>query len=335
MKITDIAALAGVGVSTVSRVINNHPDVKNETRQKILEIIKENNYIPNNSARMLKQSQTKNIGLMVRGLFNPFFSEMLEFLNMEIEKAGYTTILQHYESQNDIEMLLGFIKEKRLQGVICLGGDFTDIGEDTFKYTDIPIVLLSVHMEFKKGRHTFSSIGIKDDIASMQATAYLLNQGHKKIGLMLGRKKDLGIEKLRKIGYEIAFCDVGEVPEEEYILYGEYDIEKAYTVAKEFLHEHKDVTAIFATSDIMAMGIAKAGNDIGLEIGKDLSIVGFEGLDIAKYYCPSITTVEQPRQQMCELALDLLWKLLKGEEKHKHILVDTKLQERQSCAKLI
>ena len=124
MNIKDIATIAKVGVSTVSRVLNNHPDVNDETRKRVLEIIKQNNYIPNNSARILKQSSTKNIGILVKGVFNPFFSEILKIVSVGIQDAGYTMILQHHNNENDIGTLLGFIKEKRLQGIICLGGNF-------------------------------------------------------------------------------------------------------------------------------------------------------------------------------------------------------------------
>ena len=100
MNIRDIAKLAGVGVSTVSRVLNNHPDVKESTREKVLEIIKDSNYIPNNSARILKQNNTKNIGVLVKGVFNPFFSEMINVIGNKIEENGYTMILQ----QNDYDI---------------------------------------------------------------------------------------------------------------------------------------------------------------------------------------------------------------------------------------
>ena len=92
MNIRDIAKLAGVGVSTVSRVINNHPDVKESTREKVLEIIKDSNYIPNNSARILKQNNTKNIGVLVKGVFNPLFSEMISVIGNKIKGSKYTMI---------------------------------------------------------------------------------------------------------------------------------------------------------------------------------------------------------------------------------------------------
>lgn len=195
MNIGDIARLAGVGVSTVSRVINNHPDVKESTRERIWEIIKQNNYIPNNSARILKQNNTKNIGVLVKGVFNPFFSQMINIIGNIIDKSGYTMILEQndYNFYQDVENLMGFIKEKKLQGVICLGGNFINIKEDSFSDIETPIVLTSVNTISKKGKKHYSSIGIDNIKASYDTTKYLIEKGHKKIALILGDENDLGI----------------------------------------------------------------------------------------------------------------------------------------------
>lgn len=116
MNIKDIAKLAQVGVSTVSRVLNNHPDVKESTRQKILEVIKESNYIPNNSARILKQQNTKNIGVLVKGVFNPFFSQMINVIGNIINENGYTMILHQNDYKNDqeVETLIAFYKREEI-----------------------------------------------------------------------------------------------------------------------------------------------------------------------------------------------------------------------------
>ena len=135
MNIRDIAKISGVGVSTVSRVLNNHPDVKESTRENVLRVIKESNYVPNNSARILKQNTTKNIGVLVKGVFNPFFSELINVIGSKINEEKYTMILQQndYVLEQEVENIISFVKEKRLQGIICLGGNFIDLDEDSFK----------------------------------------------------------------------------------------------------------------------------------------------------------------------------------------------------------
>jgi LacI family transcriptional regulator len=334
VTITDIAKLSGVGVSTVSRVLNNHPDVKSETREKVLEIIKKYNYVPNNSARILKQSNTKNIGILVKGVFNPFFSAILKNISTSVEASGYTMILQHHNNPNDLDTLVGFIKEKKLQGVICLGGNFIDIKEESFDDLDVAIVLLCVNLKEKKAWNNFSTIGIADDVAAYEATQYLIQNGNKKIGIMLGDKDDLGVGLIRYEGYKKALEDNGIKAREDYIIYGEYEITRAYETATEFLKRNKDVTALFIISDMMAIGVAKAIVNLGLKIRDDISLVGFDGMDVAKYYEPTITTIKQPKDQMSSMSVELLFELLAGETQNKHILLDVELVEGNSIKKI-
>ncbi|PHV70129.1 LacI family transcriptional regulator [Sporanaerobium hydrogeniformans] len=330
MTITDIARLSGVGVSTVSRVLNNHPDVKAETREKVLNIIKEYSYVPNNSARILKQTNTKNVGILVKGVFNPFFSAMLKDISIRVEDAGYTMILHHHDNSNDLDTLIGFIKEKKLQGVICLGGNFLDIKEESLEGVEAAVVLLSVSIQSQKNYDTFSTISIANDEAAYEATHYLIRNGHKNIALLLGEKHDFGIGKLRYKGYKKALEDHKIPLKEENVIYGEYDVATAYGVTKDFLSQHKEVTALFAISDMMAVGAAKAAIDLGFSIGGTISIMGFDGMDVAKYYNPTIATVKQPREEMSRMSVELLLGLMNGSAKNQHIVLDVELLEGKS-----
>ncbi len=337
MNIRDIARLAGVGVSTVSRVINDHPDVKDETREKILKIIKESNYIPNNSARILKKNNTNNIGVLVKGVFNPFFAEMINIIGNRINEAGYTMILQQndYATEDDVDNLIAFVKEKRLQGIICLGGNFLNINDESFQFLDIPVVLTSVNTLSKESKSKFSSIGIDNVLAAKASIQYLIDKGHRNIGILLGEKNDVGISGLRLEGYKKALEENNIPYSEENIFIGDYDYSGAYRVTKEIINNRKDITAIFSISDIMAVGAAKSVIDQGLQVGEDISIMGFDGMDISKYYNPGITTVKQPKKNMANNSIDLLLALLAKKEEHKHIIFETKIIERESCKKVV
>ncbi|EOT2968170.1 LacI family transcriptional regulator [Clostridium perfringens] len=337
MNIRDIARLAGVGVSTVSRVINDHPDVKDETREKILKIIKESNYIPNNSARILKKNNTNNIGVLVKGVFNPFFAEMINIIGNRINEAGYTMILQQndYATEDDVDNLIAFVKEKRLQGIICLGGNFLNINDESFQFLDIPVVLTSVNTLSKESKSKFSSIGIDNVLAAKASIQYLIDKGHRNIGILLGEKNDVGISGLRLEGYKKALEENNIPYSEENVFIGDYDYSGAYRVTKEIINNRKDITAIFSISDIMAVGAAKSVIDQGLQVGEDISIMGFDGMDISKYYNPGITTVKQPKKNMANNSIDLLLALLAKKEDHKHIIFETKIIERESCKKVI
>ncbi|MDJ8958780.1 LacI family DNA-binding transcriptional regulator [Clostridium perfringens] len=337
MNIRDIARLAGVGVSTVSRVINDHPDVKDETREKILKIIKESNYIPNNSARILKKNNTNNIGVLVKGVFNPFFAEMINIIGNRINEAGYTMILQQndYATEDDVDNLIAFVKEKRLQGIICLGGNFLNINDESFQFLDIPVVLTSVNTLSKESKSKFSSIGIDNVLAAKASIQYLIDKGHRNIGILLGEKNDVGISGLRLEGYKKALEENNIPYSEENVFIGDYDYSGAYRVTKEIVNNRKDITAIFSISDIMAVGAAKSVIDQGLQVGEDISIMGFDGMDISKYYNPGITTVKQPKKNMANNSIDLLLALLAKKEDHKHIIFETKIIERESCKEVI
>ncbi|WP_294187559.1 LacI family DNA-binding transcriptional regulator [uncultured Clostridium sp.] len=337
MNIRDIARIAGVGVSTVSRVINNHPDVKEQTRERVLEIIRENNYIPNNSARNLKKNNTKNIGVLIKGVFNPFFSEMLDLISKRISKAGYSMILEHHDYLSDDEMsnLISIIKEKRLQGVICLGGNFTEVKNDDFDEINVPVVLTSINHKYGKELSNFSSVSIDNEKSAYSATKYLIDCGHKNIAIILGDEYDIGISYRREAGYLKALNDNGIQFNKEYKILGNYNYRGAYDKTIKFLEDHNEVTAIFAISDIMAVGCAKAIKDKGLVVGKDISIMGFDGMDISEFYNPTITTVIQPKVEMAKISVDLLLDLMANKTENKHIILNTELIIRESTNSII
>lgn len=331
MNIKDIARIAGVGVSTVSRVINNHPDVSENTRANVIKVINDNNYIPNNSARILKQNNTKNIGILVKGVYNPFFAEILRIMSSSIQEAGYTMILHYHENESDIDTLIGFIKEKKLQGIICLGGNFLDLTDEVLEDINAAIVLVSVDAVTRKNLKTCSSVSINNREAAYIAVEYLIGLGHKSIALMLGATDDTGIGKQRYEGYVKALSDYDIEFKDEYILYGDYECEAAYKQTELLIGSHPEVTAIFAISDMMAMGVAKAVTDNGKNIGEDISIMGFDGMIFAYYYEPSIATIRQPKEMIAQESVKLLLGLLTGNETHKHLFLDVKLMKGNSC----
>lgn len=336
MNIRDIAKISGVGVSTVSRVLNNHPDVKESTREKVLAVIKESNYVPNNSARILKQNNTKNIGVLVKGVFNPFFSELINVMGSKINDNKYTMILQQndYGLEQEIENVISFVKEKRLQGIICLGGNFIGLNDDSFKNINVPIVLTSVNTVSPITSEKYSTVGISNLDAAYEATSYLIQKGHKNIALMLGEKNDFCVSWWRYKGYVKALKEHNISLNDENLIIGDYDSTVSYNVTKELLKKRKDITAIFAISDFMAIGAAKAVTDSGLVVGKDISIIGFDGMDVSCYYNPGITTIKQPKKEMAEKSVELLFDLLKGKCENKRVLLNTQLIERESCADL-
>ena len=144
ITIKDVARLCGVGVSTVSRAINNHPDINEETKQKVLQVIKENHYIPNNSARNLKRSASKTIAVLIKGIDNPFFSGMIKIFEEEIQKKKYSFILHRVdEGEDEVDVAVELVKEKKLKGIIFLGGYFSH-SQAKLDQLDVPFVLSTI-----------------------------------------------------------------------------------------------------------------------------------------------------------------------------------------------
>lgn len=205
------------------------------------------------------------------------------------------------------------------------------ITENSFKEINVPIILTSVDTVSRRGKLYYSSISIDNVKSAYDAITYLLNKGHRNIGIVLGDAHDVGVSLRRLKGYKNALDDRMVKVEDDLIAIGGYSSRRAYEETIKLLKKRKDITAIFAVSDIMAIGVAKAVLDSGLKIPEDISIIGFDGMDESLFYNPSITTVKQPKELMAEMSIDLLMSLINGKQENKHILLDTELIERDSC----
>ncbi|NGT59312.1 LacI family transcriptional regulator [Clostridium perfringens] len=336
MQIKDIAKIAGVGVGTVSRVINNCPDVSEKTRRKVSKIIEKYNYVPNNNARLLKMNDTKNICVFVRGVYNPFFSEIVNYIREEISKAGYFMILQQEEYKNgteEIKSMLSLIKENKLKGIISLGAQLYNIDSKLFNEIKVPIVFTSADVLKDNDIGSISTIKVENRYSSYKGVKYLINKGHRNIAILLGDIDDKGISIERFNGYKRALFEENFLVNKRYIKYGKYDCKFAYEKTLELLEESKEVTAIFAISDLMAVGAAKAITDKGLRVGEDIALLGFDGMDMTKYYFPGISTIEQPKERLAKESINLLLDLINKKSKNKNIVIETNLLERESTIK--
>ena len=196
---------------------------------------------------------------------------------------------------------------------------------------DVPVVLTSVNTVSSAGRDKYSTVGIDNLQSAYSATEYLIKKGHENIAIMIGEKNDFCVSWWRYKGYIKALMDYNIKINDENLIIGDYDSEKAYEETMKLLKHRKDITAIFVISDFMAIGAAKAVSDSGLRVGEDISIIGFDGMDVSCYYNPGITTINQPKKEMAEKSVEILFELLKKKGENKHILLDTELIERESC----
>ncbi len=316
--IKDIARICGVAVSTVSRAINNHPDINEETKALIMQTVKDYHYLPNNSARNLKRSESNTIAVLIKGIGNPFFSNILKVFEQEIQNKKHSFLLHRVEEHEDeIEVALMLEKEKRLKGIIFLGGYFLHTRESLDKLK-IPYILSTGGVSDTNETETLSCVSVDDYLESYKIVDYLCKLGHKRIATIAAPPMDENIGKLRLKGYKCALKDNGVEPDQGLICYNVEDtdqifsMEYGYAAAKKLLESGTDFTALFAISDSIAIGAAKAIFDSGKKIPDDYSVAGFDGIDYAKYYQPSITTIRQPIEDMAAETIHILFDLMDG-----------------------
>ncbi len=337
MTIKDIAKQCGVGVSTVSRALNNHPDINIETKEMILKVVQENHYVPNNTARSLKTTESNTIAVIAKAIDNPFFSKLINIFEKEIQKKKYRYFLQHLEHREDeIEVAAQLIRERKIKGIIFLGGYFEGAQERLEKLS-VPFVISTMKVPEIPEHCLGSFVSIDDGVESYRAVDYLCKQGHERIGMLATFPEDNSVGSLRVEGYKKALENHGIVRREEWIRYmaddGKYDyysMRVGYVMMQEIIEQEIDVTAVFAVSDSVAIGACKAIYESGKKMPQDYAVVGFDGLEVGRYYHPAISTVQQPASAIAKDTITMLFQMIKTKKKADNKLLEGNLLIRES-----
>ena len=298
MTIKDIARVCGVSVSTVSRVLNDHPDVSAANREKVLAAVREHHFVPNTSARELVKAPVDGIGLVVRGVGNPFFTGIIHAVEEACDAAGYTMVMRQIHSGDDeLSAAAELVASKRLRGLILLGGCFDYDPHDVARLK-VPFVCCTFTNSFGTLRtDEYASVSINDQKEAYKAVKMLAGRGHRKIAIILDRLQDHSISQLRYKGYCQAPEDSGltldmELVEETV----DYDMSAGYRGMERLLDRRNDFTAVFVISDAMAIAAMKALRDRGRRVPEDCSVVAIDGIDMSAYTVPTLTTLIQPQR---------------------------------------
>ncbi|MCR5590320.1 MAG: LacI family transcriptional regulator [Lachnospiraceae bacterium] len=334
ITIKDIAKICGVGVATVSRALNNHPDINPETRQKVLDVVEEYGFVPNNSARNLKKTDSRTIAILVKGMTNPFFMKMIGIMEEEIQVKRYSLELRHVDENTDeVEVALELVKEKKLRGIIFLGGLITHSTEKLEKI-GIPFVLSTIPVS-DGSEGSYSSVSVDDVAESRKIVDFLIKKGHKKIAFMGAPKSDISIGKLRYDGYIRALEDNKIKPDQKLIWHSEedadtYSMQNGYDVMNSMLKKKMKFTALFAISDTMAIGALKALREAGIRVPEDVAVVGYDGIDMGTFCAPTLTTICQPFEEMARKTCSILFDVIRHDLAHQKIIMEAKIVERES-----
>ncbi|WP_096155223.1 MULTISPECIES: LacI family DNA-binding transcriptional regulator [Bacillus] len=299
--IEDVAKLAGLSRTTVSRVINNHPYVAEKKRVQVLTAMSELGYVPNSSARSLRSQQTKMIGLLIPRVTNPFFSKLIEQMEMAASDNGYQLIVcqTRYSEERELEYL-SLLKTRQVDGMILssLQNDWKKI-EPFLEYG--PIVLCN---EFEERAHV-PTVRFNQTDGGYIATKHLVELGHKTIAYCTGGYKS-NVAESRERGFHKALRERNLQFNNQYFFSDAFTIEDGRRILHDMLKLPIKPTAVFTGGDEVAAGIVSEAKRLGINIPEQLAVVGFDNQAITELLDPQITTVDQPVQLMAKKAFDIM-----------------------------
>ena len=329
VDIRDIARLAGVSTATVSKVLNNYTEVSDATKARILKIVEEVGYIPNSSARALSTKRTWLIGIVYSehlhiGLEHNYFSGVLEAFKNEVESLGYDVV---FISGKDI----GYLKRcevRNVDGVFVVTADMMDTGltelfDSKIKCVTTDVLYKMIPLVYSDNRQ-----------GSILVVDHLTQLGHRRIAHIAGPRSTIaGQERLD--GYRQGLINAGiEYDESLVIEAAEYDSDSGYQCMKQLLKLPQKPTAVYVMCDLTALGVIHAINESGLKVGEDISVVGFDDIELASHIHPALTTVRQNRKAIGKTLAQILNRSINHEKVETRTLIATELVVRESTTPL-
>ncbi len=324
VTIYDIAKKVGCASSTVSRALGDVPGVKEQTKKKILEAARELEYVPDYTAKNLKTKRSWNIGVIMYagdmiGLTHYLFADILNSFAEVIESENYDLTLVSRNLVMSNKSLLAHCKSKHFDGVFIVCGDFSTQPIKELLESNIPLVAVDYYNSDEKNIHCVTS----DNRRKMfDLTDYVLSMGHKNIVYITGR--DIFVTEERVKGFKAALKANGLRLDDSMLLAADYyNLDKCYDVVKQVLSRKNRPTAIFMPDDYSAISAYDAAREMGLSIPEDVSIVGFDGLEICAKLYPPMTTVKQDTKKLGGDAANILLDLINEknlEEQYLHVV---------------
>lgn len=334
MTIKDIAKECGVGLGTVSRVVNDQAGVSIATREKVQAVIKKYGFVLNQNAKLLKAQDRHTIVVLVKGSSSIWLNSLLECIQNRLLSSPYTVdvvFLDEYE--NEALQACKIFYEWKPVGMIFLGGA-PDVYKEDFEKVQIPCVIIS-NQAHSVDNENLSSVSTDDCDSSAYMAKYLLENGHTSIGIIGGDLKSSDLSRRRYDNFKKVLDDNGiAFNHETQYATAKYSFEGGAEAAKVLMQRSPKITAIFTMSDVMAIGAIRSLKDMGYSVPDDVSITGFDGLDLSEYVCPRLTTIKQQKELLVQQGIEVL---LDGIELHKqceHIFVPFEFIEGESVCKL-
>jgi DNA-binding LacI/PurR family transcriptional regulator len=327
-SIKDIARLASVSHSTVSRALSGSPLVNTETAKKIRRIAAENGFRTSAVARSLATSRTRTIGVVVTSIADPFVAEVFDGIEEEAIARDYSVFLAscHADPKREVKVVQSF-EDRRVDGIVVTASRVGALYAPVLEQLQIPIVLVNN----QHPSHYAHSVLIENFDASRCAVAHLIKLGHERIAY-IGDRFGYGSDSERFSGYRSALDEAGFPFRPELVVHGDGKADGGTCAMEALLKAPAPPTAVFCYNDMTAIGALKTLWAHGLRVPDDISIVGFDDLPLASYVRPPLTTVRQPKREMGRLATQVLLKLIAGSDPEQSIKIAGELIIRQSTA---
>lgn len=330
VTISDVAREANVSVATVSRVLNNSATVLPETSRRVRATIEQLQYEPNLMARNLRRNESRVILILAPNITNPYYSTILSGIGSMARRFGYSFMVCTTEGESRREAeYLDMLAKRRADGAILLALALEE-GELKRYAERYPIVQCS---EFSPGT-SIPHVAVDNYMAARRMTEHLLDSGHRRIA-MVSSVNGYPSTLLRLQGYRDALRAAGIEPSDELVRYGSFDYSYSSGVAAaaSLLSQAERPSAIFCISDTLALGAVNAAQDLGLSVPEDVSVAGFDDVELTTMFRPGITTMAQPCFRLGECAMELMLHQLRGDTDFPcEIMLDTELKLRASSA---
>ncbi|MCR4433609.1 MAG: LacI family transcriptional regulator [Caldiserica bacterium] len=329
ITIRDVAKKAGVSAQTVSRVLNQRPDVAPQTREKVLQAIADLNYRPSGIARSLRLKSTGTIGLIVPDSSNPFFAELGRAIEKTAFENGCSVILCN--SDGDLERESFYIEalvSKQVDGLIIVGANRAS-RKNPILDGSLPVVVVDRDLNGER----FDTVLADNLEGGKKGTSYLIALGHERIAFIAG-PSGLPTSAARLRGYRRALEEHGIAFQKELVVSGDFRYQGSYRAMEKLLKLTPPPTAVFAANDMMAVGAIACIRDHYLRVPEDISVIGFDDIPLASFLNPKLTTIAQPRGEMGRMAVTMLMERLQDRNlpARRYVLPVT-LVERESCSR--
>lgn len=334
MTIKEIARESGYGVGTVSRVLNHSKNVSEEARKAIMEVVERHHFQPNANAKHLKMQTQFGVAVIVKGTENMLLSAIVERMQTLIEKSGFASVIYYIdEDANEVKQAELIMRERKPYGFVFMGSNLRSYGEE-LKKIDVPCLVVTNSASFLNLDH-ISSIAVDDTAAAGCMIDYLYEMGHRKIGIIGGDPELSGPGSLRLAGCQTAFFR-HQMDFEPAKMYAQahYSLEGGYQATKLLLKQYPEMTAIFAMSDIMAIGAVHALYEEGRRVPQDISVAGYDGIELSKYVHPTLTTIRQNVERMADQGTEILLRAIREGSGAVHEIIPFELQKGSSVRRV-